>query len=97
MPSTTTSIRLTATERRRIAAAARKRGLSPTAFIKHAALAQSTEPDMRLEELGRKVAGIQEKIDDELDYRKASEAWERHLKSGKPTLKPEEVWRELGI
>ena len=92
-----TSIRLTAAEKRRIAAAARKRGMSPTAFIKHAALAQSTEPDMRLEELGCKVAGMQEKIENELDYRKATAAWERHLKSGKPTLKPEEVWRGLGV
>ncbi len=92
-----TSIRLTAAEKRRIAAAARKRGLSPTAFIRHAALAQATSPDVRLEELGRTVAEIQERVEDEMDYRKATAAWERHVKSGKPSLKPEEVWRELGV
>jgi hypothetical protein len=97
MASMTTSIRLTVAEKRRIAAAARKHGLSPTAFIKHAALAQSTNPEVKLEELGRKVAGMQEQIEDELDYRKATAAWERHVKSGKALLKPEEVWRELGV
>jgi uncharacterized protein (DUF1778 family) len=97
MASMPTSIRLTVAERRRIAAAARKRGLSPTAFIKHAALAQAAGPDIRLEELGRTVAEIQEKIDDELDYRNATAAWERHLRSGKPALKPKEVWRDLGV
>jgi len=71
--------------------------LSPTAFIKHAALAQSASPDVKLEELGRKVAEMQEKIEDELDYRRATAAWDRHVKSGKPSLKPEEVWRELGV
>ena len=92
-----TSIRLTTTEKRRIATAARKKGLSPTAFIKHAALAQSADPDVKLEELGRQVAGMQEQIEDELDYRKAVAAWDRHLKSGKRALKPEEVWRDLGV
>ena len=97
MGSAPTSIRLTAAERRRIAAAARRRGLSPTAFIKHAALAQSTSPDVKLEELERQVAVMQARIEDELDYRRATEAWDRHVKSGRPSFKPEEVWRELGV
>ena len=92
-----TSIRLTTAEKRLIATAARKKGLSPTAFIKHAALAQAADPNVKLEELGRQVAGMQEQIENELDYRKAVAAWDRHLKSGKPALKPGEVWRDLGV
>jgi hypothetical protein len=97
MISMPTSIRLTAAERRQIAAAARKRGLSTTTFIKRAALAQSASPDVKLEELGQKVAELQEKIEDEMDYRNATAAWERHVGSGKRSLKPEEVWRDLGV
>ena len=97
MASMPTSIRLTSSERRKITAAARKRGLTLTAFIKHAALAQSSSSEVKLEKLSREVAGLQEKLENEMDYRQASAAWERHLFSGKQTRKPEEVWRELGI
>jgi len=97
MASATTSIRLTATEKRAIAAAARKRGLSPTAFIKLTALQNTTTPDARLEALRQAIDQLKELVDDELDYRQAAAAWERHLQSGKPLLKSEEAWRALGV
>jgi len=87
----------TPSEKRRIAAAARKRGLTPTAFIKNAALALSSSPEAYFERLRREVDGIQQKLENEMDYQQPAAAWERHINSGKPARRPEEVWRELGI
>ena len=97
MASMPTSIRLSPSEKRQIAAAARKRGLTPTAFIKNAALAQSSSPEADFEKLRREVDGIQQKLENEMDYQQAAAAWERHINSGKPARRPEEVWRELGV
>jgi hypothetical protein len=36
-------------------------------------------------------------VEDEIDYRTAVAAWDRHVKSGEKLLKPEDVWRELGV
>lgn len=93
-----TSIRLSPAEKRQIAAAARKRGLSPAAYIKRAALAGSASSDLaRLSRLEKLTAAILEAVEDELDYHVAVAAWDRHVKSGAKLLKPEDVWRELGV
>jgi len=93
-----TSIRLTPAEKKRIAALARKRGLSPAAYIKRAALAGPPASDIsRLSRLEKATAAVLEAVEDELDYRVAVAAWDRHVKSGSRLLKPEEVWRELGV
>jgi hypothetical protein len=36
-------------------------------------------------------------VEDEIDYRTAAAAWDRHVKSGEKTLTGEEVWRALGV
>ena len=94
-----TSIRLTPAEKRKIATAARKRGLSPAAYIKRAAL-DGTVPaatnDAKLERLATLVHRVCEAVEDEIDYRTAVAAWDRQVKSGEKPLKPAELWRELG-
>lgn len=93
-----TSIRLSPAEKRRIAAAARKRGLSPAAYIKRAALAGSAPSDIaRLSRLEKLTASVLEAVEDELDYRIAVGAWNRHVKSKTRLYTGEEVWRELGL
>ena len=95
-----TSIRLTPAEKRKIAAAARKRGLSPAAYIKRAAL-DGTVPavanDAKLERLATLVHRVCEAVDDEIDYRTAVAAWDRHVKSGEKLLSGEEARRALGL
>ena len=97
--SSPTSIRLTVAEKRKIAAAARKRNLTPTAYIKRAALegAEFQTDDARLDRLERATAALREAVEDAVDARDAARAWERHARSGARTLPPEEVWRELGV
>jgi predicted transcriptional regulator len=98
MATSPTSIRLSPAEKKRIAALARKRGLSPAAYIKRAALAGPAPSDIsRLARLEKATAVILAAVEDELDYRVAVAAWDRHVKSGAKLLKPEEVWRELGV
>lgn len=95
-----TSIRLTPAEKRQIAAAARKRGLSPAVYIKRAALEKTVAVvpnDARLERLAVLVHHVREAVEDEIDYRTAAAAWDRHVKSGDKLLRPEEVWRALGL
>ncbi len=95
-----TSIRLTPAEKRKIATAARKRGLSPAAYIKTVAL-ESTRPrvasDTKLEQLAVLVHQVREAVEDELDYRTAVAAWDRHVKSGEKLLSGEEARRALGL
>lgn len=94
-----TSIRLTPAEKKRIAAAARKRGLTPTAYIKRAAL-EGTEAkgdDARLDQLERITTALREAVEDEIDYRAVTAAWDRHVKSGAKLLTGAEAWRELGL
>ncbi|MBK8857941.1 MAG: hypothetical protein IPN11_09805 [Opitutaceae bacterium] len=93
-----TSIRLSPAEKKRIAAFARKRGLSPAAYIKRAALAGPVPADLsRLDRLEKITAAMLATIEDEIDARVGDAAWERHLQSGAGSLKPEEAWRELGV
>jgi predicted DNA-binding protein len=95
-----TSIRLTPAEKRRIATAARKRGLSPAAYIKRVALESTAAPvanDAKLERLAVLVHAVRAAVEDEIDYRTTATAWKRHVKSGEKSLSPEEVWRELGV
>ena len=96
--TTPTSIRLTPAEKRRIAALARKRGLTPSAYIKRVALADpAPTDDAKLAKLEKLAATLLEAVEDELDYRLVVDAWDRHVKSGAKLLKSEEVWRELGV
>lgn len=102
MASTTakpTSIRLTAAEKKRIAAAARKRGLSPTAYIKRAALegAQFQTEDARLDKLERISAALREAVMDVVDARDAAAAWDRHVKNKTRLYSSDEAKRELGL
>lgn len=94
-----TSIRLTPAEKKRIAAAARKRGLTPTAFIKRAALAgaEAQGDDARLAQLERVAIALRDAVEDEIDYRAVTAAWDRHVKSGAKLLTGAEAWRELGL
>lgn len=95
-----TSIRLTPAEKRRIATAARKRGLSPAAYIKRVALESTVAAapnDAKLERLAVLVHQVRAAVEDEIDYRTAAAAWDRHVKSGEKTLTGEEVWRALGV
>ena len=67
-------------------AAARKRGLSPAAYIKRAALAGPAQTDdARLARLERLAAAVLESVEDERDARLGDAAWEKHL-AGKSRL-----------
>jgi len=94
-----TSIRLSASEKRRIAAAARRRGLSPSAYIKRAALesAEAAPDDAKLARLAALVEEIRAAVEDELDYRTAAAAWNRHRRDKTRLLTGDEVRRELGL
>ena len=98
MATLTKSIRLTPAEKKRIDVLARKRGLSPATYIKRAALAGPAASDIsRLSRLEKVTSAVLEAVEDELDYRVAVAAWDKHLKSGGKTLKAGEVWRELAV
>jgi len=90
-----TSIRLAASEKRRIAAAARKQGITPAKFIKQAALERASSPDgMALAQL---TASLKELIQDEVDAAVAQDRIARR-KSGEGRLfTGEEARRELGL
>ena len=93
-----TSIRLSPAEKRRIATLARKRGLSPAAYIKHAALAEPVKSgDAKFARLEQIAAALLEAVEDERDYRLAASGWENHLKNKTRLYTGEEVWRELGL
>lgn len=92
-----TSIRLSTAEKARIAAAARARGLTPTAYIKRAALSAATPDDDRLARLEEMASVLREAIEDEIDAREAAAAWHAYVQSGSRLLTGEEVWRELGL
>lgn len=94
-----TSIRLTVAEKRRITAAARKRGLTMTAYIKRAALegSQFQTEDARLDKLDRISAALREAVEDVIDARDAAVAWDRHVKNKSRLYTPEEARRELGL
>jgi hypothetical protein len=93
-----TSIRLTAIEKRHIAAAARKRGISPAAYIKRAALRGiNASDDTNLVRLERLAASLLAAVEDERDYRTAAARWESHMQNGTRLYTPEEAKRELGL
>ena len=93
-----TSIRLNPAEKRRIAAAARKRGLSPAAYIKRAALAgPGQSDDARLARLERLAAAVLESIEDERDARLGDAAWEKHLAGKSRLLTREQFLRGLDV
>jgi len=93
-----TSIRLSPAEKKRIAAAARKRGLSPAAYIKRAALAGPAPSDIsRLSRLEKIAASILEAVEDELDARVGDARWESHLKNQTRLYTREEALSELGL
>jgi predicted transcriptional regulator len=76
MATSPTSIRLSPAEKKRIATLARKRGLSPAAYIKQVALAGPAPSDVtRLARLEKATAAILAAVEDELDYRLATAAW----------------------
>ena len=79
-PTIPTSIRLSPAEKRRIATLARKRGLSPSAYIKRVALAgPAPADDAKLARLERLAAALLESVEDERDARLGDAAWEKHL------------------
>lgn len=98
MASSPTSIRLTPAEKRRINAAARRRGLTPTAYIKKAALeGVGPSDDTKLARLEKLAAGLLEAVEDERDARIGDAAWERHLKEGTKLLTREEFLRGMDV
>jgi len=93
-----TSIRLSPAEKRRIAAAARQRGLSPAAYIKRAALAgPGQSDDARLARLERLAAAVLESVEDERDARLGDAAWEKHLEGKARLLTREQFLRGLDV
>ena len=93
-----TSIRLSPAEKRKIAAAARQRGLSPAAYIKRAALAGPGQTDdARLARLEHLAAALLQSIEDERDARLGDAAWEKHLAGKSRLLTREQFLRGLDV
>lgn len=98
MATATTSIRLSPLEKRRIAALARKSGLSPSAYIKHRALAEWPDSrDAKFAKLEKIAGALIEAVEDERDARLGDAIWENHLKNKTRLYTGEEVWREMGL
>jgi uncharacterized protein (DUF1778 family) len=95
----TTTIRIAPAAKRRIAAAARRPGVSTHKFILEAALerAAGTADDAKLIRLEAAVARLHEAVEDELDYRTADAAWQHHLKHKTRLYTSAEVRHELGL
>ncbi len=96
----TTTIRLTPAAKRRVAAAARRQGVSTHKFILDAALeraAPAAPSEVRLARLEAMVSRLQEYIEDEQDYQLADARWRHHVKHKTKLLTGEEVWRGLGL
>jgi len=90
-----TSIRLAAPEKRRIAAAARKLGVTPAKFIKQAALERAAAPaGVAFAQL---TAALRELIEDEVDTAIALDRIARRKAGEGRLLGGEEVARELGL
>ncbi len=93
-----TSIRLTAAEKKRVASAARKRGLTITAYIKRAALEGAAAPaEDRLTRLEQLAATLREAVEDEVDAREAEAAWAKHTANKTRLYTAEAARRELGL
>ena len=90
-----TSIRLAALEKRRIAAAARKQGITSARFIKQAALERAAAPGgMALAQI---TATLKELIEDEVDAAIAVDRIARRKAGEGRLFTGEEAWRELGL
>jgi hypothetical protein len=88
------SIRLNAAEKKRIATLARKRGLSPAAYIKKAALEGPNRSDIsRLARLEKATTAVLEAVEDELDARIGHARWEKYLSGKSRLLSREEFLR----
>lgn len=90
-----TSIRLAADEKRRIAAAARKQGVTPAKFIKQAALERAANPDGIA--LAQLTASLKELITDEVDAAIALDRIARRTRGKGRLVTGEEARRELGL
>lgn len=90
-----TSIRLAAQEKRRIATAARKQGITSAKFIKQAALERAASPEgMALAEIS---ASLKDLVEDEVDAAIAKDRIARR-KAGEGRLYTGvEAWCELGL
>jgi len=96
--TTPTSIRLSPAEKKRIAGLARKRGLSPAAYIKRAALAEPAQTgDAKLARLERIAAALLETVEDERDYRLAASRWQDHVANKTRILTREEFLRGVDV
>jgi uncharacterized protein (DUF1778 family) len=95
----TTTIRLAPAAKRRLAAAAKRRGISTHKFIVEAALdrADGVTDDAKLRRLEAAISKLHEVVVDELDYRTADADRQKHLKSGSKLLTGDEVRRGLGL
>lgn len=89
---TPTSLRIAPADRRRIAAAARRRGLSTQKFIIDAALRETSQTRTADEQLAQELAAVTrrhlariEAAEDAEDSRLGDTAWEKY-KSGKSRL-----------
>lgn len=94
-----TTIRLGPVAKRRISAAAKRRGISVDKFILEAALlrAKSDPTDTKLADLEAMCARALEAVQEELDCRVADKRWRHHLGHKTRLLTGEEAWRELGL
>jgi len=89
------SIRLAPPEKRRIAAAARKQGVTPAKFIKQAALERADAPaEFTFAQL---TAALRELVEDEVDAAIALDRIARRKAGEGRLLSGEEVARELGL
>jgi hypothetical protein len=89
-----TSIRLSPSEKRHIAAAARRRGLTTASYIRRAALSgPMASDDVKLARLERLAASLLEAVEDERDARLGDARWEKHLAGKSRLLTREEFLR----
>ena len=90
-----TSIRLAPAEKRRIAAAARKQGVSPAKFIKQAALDRAVDPSGGA--MTQISLALRELIEDEVDAALALDRIARQKAGEGKLYTGAEAWRELGL
>ena len=90
-----TSIRLAAQEKRRIAAAARKQGITSAKFIKQAALERAASPEGMA--FAQVSASLRELIEDEVDAAIAQDRIARRNAGEGRLYSGEEAKLELGL
>jgi hypothetical protein len=92
-----TPVHIPTAAKRRIAAAARRRGVSTEKFILDAALSETDPQAVKLARLAASVEKVRAAVEDELDYRLADARWRYHVKHKTRLLTGQEVWCELGL